>query len=271
METLSIWQSLIIAIWIALVEGRAFGGTTLTLRFSPLMTGLVIGLVMGNVGLAMVTATILQLIYLGVNSPGATMAQEPAIGTTLAIPIVLMGNLSPVQAIIVAIPVSIVGAYLYKYRFVVNDKIGKRTDAAIEELNHGEISRSIILYPIIASLILFVPLMFVLLQWVAPLIASLLMGLEGTHAIHVLQVVVNGLIAVGIATRIYVLGKQEYLLFFFLAYVLSIILQSLNVTMLSYAILGTLLAALYLLASQKGAVATSGGSDFDEDDDDDDF
>ncbi len=269
METLSIWQSLFIAVWIALVEGRAFGGMTLTLRFSPLMTGLVIGLVMGDVGLAMVTATILQLIYLGVNSPGAAMAQEPAIGTTLAIPIVLMGNLSPVQAIIVAIPVSILGAYIYKYRFVVNDKIGKRTDAAIEELDHAEISRTIILYPIIASLILFVPLMFVLLQWVAPLIASLLMGLEGTHAIHVLQVIVNGLIAVGIATRIYVLGKQEYLLFFFLAYVLSIMLQSLNITMISYAILGALLAALYLLASKNGAaVATSGGSDFDDDDDD---
>ena len=197
------------------------------------------------------------------------MAQEPAIGTTLAIPIVLMGSLSPVQAIIVAIPVSILGAYIYKYRFVVNDKIGKRTDAAIEELNHGEISRTIILYPIIASLILFVPLMFVLLQWVAPLIASLLMGLEGTHAIHVLQVIVNGLIAVGIATRIYVLGKQEYLLFFLLAYMLSIILQGLQVTMVSYAILGTLLAALYLLASKSGAAATtSGSSDFDDDDDD---
>ena len=146
MESLNIWQSLIIAVWIALVEGRALGGTTLTLRFSPLMTGLVIGLVMGNLELAMVTATILQLIYLGVNSPGATMAQEPAIGTTLAIPIVLIGNLSPVQAIIVAIPVSILGAYIYKYRFVLNDKIGKRTDQAIEELNHGEISRTIILF-----------------------------------------------------------------------------------------------------------------------------
>ena len=268
MESLNIWQSLIIAVWIALVEGRALGGTTLTLRFSPLMTGLVIGLVMGNLELAMVTATILQLIYLGVNSPGATMAQEPAIGTTLAIPIVLIGNLSPVQAIIVAIPVSILGAYIYKYRFVINDKIGKRTDQAIEELNHGEISRTIILYPIIVSLILFVPLMFVLLQWGAPLIANLLMSLEGTHAIHVLEVIANGLIAVGIATRIYVLGKQEYLLFFFLAYVLSIILRNLHVTMLSYAILGLIIGALYLLASQSGTVKTVGVSDFDEDDDD---
>lgn len=271
MDTLSIWQSLIIAIWIALVEGRAFGGTTLTLRFSPLMTGLVIGLIMGNLGLAMVTATILQLIYLGVNSPGASMAQEPAIGTTLAIPIVLMGNLSPVQAIIVAIPASILGAYIYKYRFVVNDKIGKRTDAAIEALDHGEISRSIILYPIIASLILFVPLMFVLLHWIAPVVASLLMGLEGTHAIHVLQVIVNGLVAVGIATRIYVLGKQEYLLFFFLAYVLSIMLQNLHITMVSYAILGTILGGLYLLASKNGEVAVATDNDTDFDDDDDDF
>lgn len=267
METLSVWQSLIIAVWIALIEGRALGGTTLTLRFSPLMTGLVVGLVMGNVQDAMITAAILQFIYLGVNSPGATMAQEPAIGTTLAIPIVLMGNLSPVQSIIIAVPVSILGAYVYKYRFVINDEIGKRTDNAIENLNHGEISRTIILYPILVSLILFVPLMFILLQWAAPTVANMLMGLEGTIAIHILQVITMGLTAVGIATRIYVLGKQEYLLFFFLAYIIGVFFQSVNITMGSYAMLGTVLAALYLFASQSGKTEQPAGADFEDDDD----
>lgn len=47
METLSVLQSLIMALWVAAIMSRWLGGgATLTLRFSPLMTGLVAGLVM---------------------------------------------------------------------------------------------------------------------------------------------------------------------------------------------------------------------------------
>ena len=58
METLSVWQSLLISLWLAAVMSRALlGGATLTLRFSPLMTGLVIGWIMGDVKTAMIIAT----------------------------------------------------------------------------------------------------------------------------------------------------------------------------------------------------------------------
>ena len=43
METLSAMQSLLIAIWVAAVMSRGLGGMTLTLRFSPLMTGFICG------------------------------------------------------------------------------------------------------------------------------------------------------------------------------------------------------------------------------------
>ena len=48
METLSVLQSLIMALWVAAIMSRWLGGgATLTLRF--IMTGLVAGLVMGDV------------------------------------------------------------------------------------------------------------------------------------------------------------------------------------------------------------------------------
>lgn len=43
---LTVIQALIIAIWVALIESRCLGYATLTLRFSPLMTGFVCGAVM---------------------------------------------------------------------------------------------------------------------------------------------------------------------------------------------------------------------------------
>ena len=94
METLSVLQSLIMALWVAAIMSRWLGGgATLTLRFSPLMTGLVAGLVMGDVPKAMIVTAALQMIYMGVFSPGGSMPAEPSIAAAIAVPVALLGNL----------------------------------------------------------------------------------------------------------------------------------------------------------------------------------
>lgn len=272
--TLSVWQSIIIALWVAAVMSRSFlGGATLTLRFSPLMTGLVVGVVMGRVAEAMVITAAIQLIYMGVFSPGGTMPAEPSIAAAIAVPVALLGNLEPEAAIAVAVPVGLLGSYLYQFRFFINTFLGKLTDRAVEKLDHGGISRSIILYPTIASFLLFVPLVFVALFWGAPVIADVIAALEGTVVIHVLEVVGGGLAAIGIATTIYVIGRRSYIIFFLFAYFLSVILADMGVTMVTYAIIGTLLAAMFVMAkgsssTAKASAGSNGAEDFDDDDDD---
>lgn len=275
METLSVWQSLIIALWVAAVMSRSFlGGATLTLRFSPLMTGLVVGIVMGDVAGAMVITAAIQLIYMGVFSPGGTMPSEPSIAAAIAVSVALLGNLAPEAAIAVAVPVGLLGSYLYQLRFFLNTFIGKGTDKAVASLNHAEISRTVILYPTIASFLLFVPLVFVALYWGAPVIAQVITALEGTVFLHILEVVGGGLAAIGIATTIYVIGRREYMVFFLLAYFMSVIFADLGITMVTYAILGTLIAFIFVLTKGNNAKQASsaggtiGNDEFDDDDDD---
>ncbi|OOM76542.1 PTS sugar transporter subunit IIC [Clostridium sp. BL-8] len=276
METLSVLQSFLIALWVGAVMSRWFGGgASLTLRFSPLMTGLIVGIVMGNVGQAMIVTAALQMIYMGVFSPGGSMPQEPSIAAAIAVPVALLGNLQPEAAIAVAVPVGLLGSYLYQFRFFINTFLGKYTDKAIEDLNDGAIKRSIILLPTIASFALFVPLVFVALYFGAPVIADVINALKGTIIIHILQVVGGGLAAIGIATTVYVIGRKDYLAFFFLAYFMSVSLKSLNITMVTYAVFGLLIALIFSM-SQKGKnvpakTATTGIEALDEDDYDDGF
>lgn len=245
METLSVAKSLLIALWVAGVMSRwLLGGASLTLRFSPLMTGLVVGIVMGRVADAMIVTASLQLIYMGVFSPGGSMPSEPAVAAAIAVPVALLGNLTPEASIAIAVPVGFLGSYLYQFRFFLNTFIGKKTDVAIEKMDEKAIKRSIITYPTIASFVLFVPLIFVALYFGAPVIADVVAKLEGTVFLHILDVVGGGLAAIGIATTIYVIGRKDYLLFFLLAYFLSVILKDMNVNMLVYAILGTIIAIL---------------------------
>ncbi|MGG5342015.1 PTS mannose/fructose/sorbose/N-acetylgalactosamine transporter subunit IIC [Enterococcus sp. AZ192] len=276
METLSVMQSFLIALWTAAVMSRWLGGgATLTLRFSPLMTGLIVGLVMGDVAQAMIVTAALQMIYMGVFSPGGSMPAEPSIAAAIAVPVALLGNLTPEAAIAVAVPVGLLGSYLYQFRFFINTFLGKYTDKAVEDLNPKAISRSVIMYPTIASFTLFVPLVFVALYFGAPVIADVITALEGTVVIHVLEVVGGGLAAIGIATTIYVIGRKDYMVFFFLAYFISIVFKSLEVTMVTYAIFGVLIALIFV-QSQKGknapvAQSSNGEAATFSDDDDDDY
>lgn len=276
MGTLTVVQSLLIALWVASIMSRWLGGgATLTLRFSPLMTGLVCGIVMNDVAQAMIITASIQLIYMGVFSPGGQMPSEPAVAAGVAVPVALLGGLQPEAAISVAVPVGLLGSYLYQFRFFINTFLGKYTDSAVEKLDDKAIQRSIIWLPTIASFLLFVPLMFVALYWGAPVIADVISALEGTVILHVLEVVGGGLAAIGIATTIYVIGRKDYLVFFFLAYFMSVIFAELEITMVTYAILGTLIALIFVLAKNSGgggdqkASATTNGDDFDDDDDDD--
>ena len=276
METLSVVQSLLIALWVAAVMSRWLGGgATLTLRFSPLMTGLVCGIIMGDVSNAMIVTAALQLIYMGVFSPGGSMPSEPAIAAAIAVPVALLGNLTPEAAIGVAVPVGLLGSYLYQFRFFLNTFLGKYTDKAVEKMDEGAIKRSIIWYPTIASFLLFVPLVFASLYWGAPVIADLIGQLKETVVLHVLEVVGGGLAAIGISTTIYVIGRKDYLVFFLLAYFMSVILKPLNVTMETYAIIGVLVAAIFVMVTkninQPVASSPAGLStaQFDDDDDDD--
>ncbi|HFL0690059.1 TPA: PTS mannose/fructose/sorbose/N-acetylgalactosamine transporter subunit IIC [Enterococcus faecium] len=275
METLSVVQSLLIALWVAAVMSRWLGGgATLTLRFSPLMTGLVVGLIVGEVAQAMIVTAALQMIYMGVFSPGGSMPAEPSIAAAIAVPVALLGDLSPEAAIAVAVPVGLLGSYLYQFRFFINTFLGKYTDKAVEDLNTKAMARSIILYPTVASFLLFVPLVFIALYLGAPLIADVIKALEGTVVIHILEVVGGALAAIGIATTVYVIGRKDYLVFFFLAYFMSVVLKSLDITMVTYAIFGIIIALIFV-QSQKGkqvqpATSNNNSASFDDEDDYDD-
>jgi Phosphotransferase system, mannose/fructose/N-acetylgalactosamine-specific component IIC len=56
---------------------------------------------------------------------------------------------------------------------------------------------------------------------------------------------------VGIALTIYVIGKKSYIIFFLLAYFMAVIAKPLNITMVTYAIVGSIIAFIFVLAKNE--------------------
>jgi D-glucosaminate-specific PTS system IIC component len=247
--SLSITQALIIACWVALVESRALGYATLNLRFSPLMTGLIVGVVMGNVPQAMIITASIQLIYMGMIAPGGAMPSEPAVATSIAVPVALLAGLEPTAAIAVAVPVGLLGNYLYQTRFLLNTFVLRLTDKYAAETNDKGLTLSIIVIPTIISFVLFVPPIFVALYFGAPVVASFTSSISGSLIFHVLDAVGGGLAALGIALILKVIGKKQYIVFFLLAYFMATMLQPLKINTVTFAVIGVIVAYLFILVS----------------------
>ena len=257
-------QAFLIATWVWLVQSRVFfGGATVTLRFSPLMTGLVSGIIMGDVTQAMIITAGLQLIYMETFAPGGSMPSEPAIATAIAVPVALGSGLDTAAAFAIALPIGILGSYLQQIRFVINTFVVHMTDTAAEKLNFRNLMIHANITPVVIAWILHVPVIFAALYLGVPQITAAIETLEGTPAIHVLEVISRGLPAIGIAVTIYVIGKKEYLVFFLLAYFMRVIFRDLGITMVTWAILGTLLATIFVMikdSKQKPAIAVANSS-----------
>lgn len=247
--TMTVLQALIISIWVALVESRSLGYATLNLRFSPLMTGLIVGVVMGDVTKAMIITAAIQLIYMGAIAPGGTMPSEPAVATAIAVPVAMLAGLKPTAAIAVAVPVGLMGSYLYQLRIFLNTFIVRLTDKYASEMNDKGLTLSTIILPIAVSFVLYVPIMFVALYIGAPAIAGFTSSLSGGLVFHVLDVVGGGLAALGIALILKVIGKKQYLVFFFLAYFMAVMLKTLKINTVTFAIVGVIIAYLFTLVT----------------------
>lgn len=241
---IQVWQSLVIALWVALVQGR-LSLFTLQLRYSPLMTSLMVGIVLGDVSKAVMIGAALQAIYFGTLGPGGNSPSEPAVAAAIAVPIALLSGQSAASAVAVALPVGILGTYLYQGRQFFNTYLMKYTDRCAACGNEKGMTRSIIVYPLIISLLLYVPVVFTALQFGAPIIAKFIASSATKGAFHVLGVIGGGLAATGIAAAIYVIGKKSYILFFIMAFFMAIVFKSLNINMIVFVIFAVGIAVTF--------------------------
>lgn len=254
---MSVIQALLIALFVAAIESRALGYATLTMRFSPLMTGMFVGLVLGNMELAMITTAAIQLIYMGVVAPGGPLPSEPSISAAIAVSAAVIGNLDPNAAVAIAVPVGLLGSYLYQFRFFLNTATVRKMDQYAAAGEPGKLSFWIGVIPTLISFALFVPLMFVGLYLGAPVISEFMNSISNGPVLHVLSTVGGGLAALGIAVTMHVIGNRSLTVFFFLAYFLAVVTKTagVNITTVTWAVFGILIAVIYsqLMAKKQSA------------------
>ena len=173
------------------------------------------GLIYGNLSQAMIIAASIQMVYLGLVGNGGNLPADECLAGCVAIPIALVSQMDPGQAVVLAMPFGLIGVLQDQLRRIINAVFLHRADKMAEVGNIKEIERCAI---VLASM----P------EWIT----------------HGLSVAGGILPAMGFAMTIYIIGKKQYLPFFIIAFFM---VQYLKINVMAAAIFGTCIALLIVL------------------------
>ena len=244
MTQITVMQALLIAAWVGFWRGTSFGYMYIAKR--PIVTALAVGLILGKVPQAMIIGAAVQLIYMGLISPGGSFSTDDTIATAVAVTVGVTTGITPQQAVIIAVPIGIVSNYLTSIRYIFNSVFVHMADRYAAKGDTRGITRSSTLYPFITSFLLyFVPVAIAV--YAGPTAINALVSVTPARVMHALGVVGGALPALGFALIIFVVGRKNLLLYFVAAFFLAIALGSLNINMVVYTILGVTIAYLHVL------------------------
>lgn len=194
--------------------------------YQPIVTGPVIGLILGDLQTGLVVGATYQLMTIGNMPVGGAQPPNAVIGGIMATVLAISLGLSPTEAVGAAIPFSLLGQYGVTLLFTVNSTLMTRADAYAEEANTGGIDRLNYFAMIVLGLIfgLIVTLFFI-------------GGVQyGEQLLAVIpQWVMDGLGAaggmmrfVGFATLLRVMISKPLWGFYFLGFAFAIIIDSIG-------------------------------------------
>jgi len=175
------------------------------------------------------------------------MRSEPAVAVSFAIPIILLSNVDFRLSVIIAFIYGVIGGIIYPYRIKINSKIIRLTEKYVEEGNDSGLFKSIILYPVLASLALYIPVFFVLYLTLVPLSVLFLSYLSNTIIYSSLVVVSGALTLVGFALSMHVMGKSSQIFFFVGSFLITLFFNPFNENILIYALFGLIISVIYVV------------------------
>lgn len=220
----SIWQILLVFLvtFVAAIDQFSF----LESLYQPIVTGLVIGAILGNVETGLVVGGTYQLMTIGNMPVGGAQPPNAVIGGIMATVLAISLGLEPTAAVAMAIPFALLGQYGVTLLFTAMSVLMHRADEYAHEANPSGITKINILGMCILGLIFgaVVTLFF---------IGGATFGQTVVNAIP--EWLMSGLSAAGLMMRfvgfailLKVMMSRELWGFFFMGFALAIITVSIK-------------------------------------------
>lgn len=237
---------LIEAILIGLLTWLAGGLLSLTLSWTlymgaPLMGGLLVGLILGDVAYGVKTGAAIQMAYIGYIATGATLPADLALAGYLAVALTMISGQPPEAGITFAVALGLLGLLIRQSKMTINSIWMHKADVYAEQGNtRGVILLNVVASQIVPFLLYFVPT-FLAIYYGGDLLKSLLAGLPKLVT-DGLRVTGGLLSALGLGLLLKYLARGYLLPFLFIGFVLAAYLK---LDIIAISIIGVAMAFLH--------------------------
>lgn len=187
----------------------------------PMVNGMVVGLILGDPVKGTIIGAAINLPYLAFISAGGTVAMDPALAGTLGTALAMAANVDPAVATTLAVPLGLLGTLVWVAHMTVDITFVHLADKAAEEGNLSKIN----------WLHIIPPQLFLVLITVVPVAAASYLGadvvktvvdaLSGTP-LTILSAIGGILPALGIAMNLRAMNSKGTLIFFVFGFMLAV-------------------------------------------------
>lgn len=229
--------------WISM--GRASYYFSYAFR-KPVVLGVFIGLVYGDVSLGLLYGATIQLMYMGGIEAGGNIPSDQGLAACIAIPAAMATNLDPAAAVALAVPFGVLGVLINNVRRTINSFYNAKADIFVEEGKYDKLNIFSFLLPWLTNGVLYFTPVFIATLYGASVVEGFI-NIVPEWLMNGLANAGNILPALGFALTLVVMGKKKYLPFFVLGFFLFSILKF---SMLTGAVIALCLALIVSLFKQ---------------------
>lgn len=236
-------NALLIGIWAGIAGIDLFDGLTHIHR--PIVTGLVIGLILGDVRLGLITGATLELVWMGMVPLAGAQPPNVVIGGTMGVAFAILGKLEPAAAIGLAVPFAVAVQGAITLIFTIFSPIMSKADQFAVDANTKGIDR--INYLGMAVLFVFYFTIAFLPIYLGGSAAQTIVAAIPAWLIAGLKIAGGMMPAIGFAMLLKIMLKKEYVAFLIIGFVL---VTYGKLAILPVALVGTAFALYDLFASK---------------------
>lgn len=173
---------------------------------SPIVVGVVAGLVYGDLTQGLIIGGGIAAAFAGIIAPGGNLPTDSALAATTVIPIALATGLTVEQAIAFAVPMGLLGSFVTNLRKMINVIFVHKADECAAKGDLGGIRRCAILWPPLIEIpLLFLPVFLVVMFGQDAMLAF--MNAVPDWVMHGLEVAGGVMPAIGFALIMNMIGK----------------------------------------------------------------
>lgn len=231
------------ALLLALLAGFAqwdsrVGGQNMLDR--PLVTGPIVGLILGDIQLGIIMGGTLELVWMGIVNIGGATPPDTVTGGILGTAFAILSGLDPDTAVAVALPIAILAQSLGILARVINASFNHKADVYAEAGDWKGIERILWTGAGLFFIFSFTPV-FLGVAFGSDVVSTIVAAVP-TKILDGLRVAAGLLPALGMAILMRFIYDKQSAAFLFLGFALSAFL---NLSTIAIAIFGAISAALY--------------------------